>query len=262
METISKLNDVIHHVDVWFVPNTLPDTLPDPKKPYIGRSQALPYLGVGEVAAKAVIYGEGINPEEMVRHVKIYHNVCAYLVADGYGISNALFRTRIRIPGEYDGYETALPDGLSPAPRINTSPAFKDYIKEHVRLDFKGIDETHGHMFTFLDESSGTDEKMTLGGLFHIRGTGLKIAHDDQQEHIAQVGLWFVQSSNPATRIRAMAVAVNEPKQIVTVVPNSLGAGQDYYLEIVTQSSVKSGAHVMKNTRTVRSGHDFQCVSG
>ncbi|MDR1331901.1 MAG: DUF4469 domain-containing protein [Tannerella sp.] len=262
METISKLKDVIHHVDVWFVPNTLPDTLPDPKKPYIGKSQALPYLGVEEVAAKAVIYGESINPEEMVRHVKAYHNICAYLAADGYGISNALFRTRIRIPGEYDGYETALPEGLSPAPRINTSPAFQEYIRENVRLDFRGIDETHGHMFTFLDEASGSDSKMTVGGLFHIRGTGLKIVHDDEPEHIDQVGLWFVLASNPAMRLRAASVAINEPRTVVAVIPAALmTVGSEFYLEIVTQSSAKKNGHALKTVRTVRSEHTFQCVN-
>jgi hypothetical protein len=257
METISKLKDVIHRVEVWFVQNYLPDA----KKPYVGRSQILPMLDVEGVAAKASLYGQNVDPEEMIRYVKAYNSLCAYLVADGYGIENALFRTRIRIPGEYDGYETSLPRELHPSPRINASPAFQDYIRENVKLDFKGIDETQGHMFTFLDETSGTDSKVTPGGLFHIHGTGLKIAHDDEQEHIDAVGLWFVRADNPASRGRATAIAVNEPKQIVAVVPY-LAAGTDYDLEIVTQSSIKSGGHVMKNTRTVRSDRSFRSPGG
>jgi hypothetical protein len=256
METISRLKDVIHRVTVWFMANTLPKA----KKQYIARPETLPYLNTGEVAAKADLYGQSIDAEEMVRYVNSYINLCAYLVADGYGIENALFRTRIRIPGEYDGYETSLPDGLYPEPRINTSLAFQAYIREHVKLDFKGIDETHGHMFIFLDEASGTDLKVTRGGLFDIHGTGLKIAHDDEPAHINTVGLWFVLASNQATRIRVTAVAVNEPKQVIFVAPTTLVANQVYSIEIVTQSSVKNSGWMLVNTRTVRSEQTFQCV--
>jgi hypothetical protein len=250
------MKDVIHHIEVWFVLNFLPGM----KKPYMARSQTLPTLDVEGVAAKASVYGQNLNPEEMVRYVKAYNSLCAYLVADGYGIENALFRTRLRIPGEYDGYETSLPEGLYPAPRINTSPVFQEYIRETVKLDFKGIDETHGHMFKFLDEASGTDTKMTRGSLFHIQGTGLKIAHDDDPAHITATGLWLVISNSPTSRTRVTAIAVNEPKQIVFVVPANLSTGYTYYVEIVTQSSVKNGGQILKTVRTVRSEKTFQCV--
>jgi hypothetical protein len=257
METINKQKDVIHHVEVWFEQNTLPEA----RKPYSARSQVLPYLNVEEVATKAALYGLNIDAEEMARYVKSYNSLCAYLVADGYGVENALFRTRIRIPGEYDGYETSLPEGLHAAPRINTSPAFQQYIREHVKLDFKGIDETQGHMLAYLDEASGTDTKITLGRLLHIHGTGLKIAHDDEQEHIDAAGLWFIRVENPTVRVRAVSVAVNEPKQIVAVVPDNLSPGSDYYLEIVTQSGAKKGGYMLKDMRTMRSKHNFKCVS-
>jgi hypothetical protein len=256
METINKQKDVIHHIEVWFEPNYLPEA----KKPYLGRSQVLPYLTVEEVAAKAALYGLSVDPEEMTRYVKSYVNLCAYLVADGYGVENALFRTRIRIPGEYDGYETSLPEGLHAAPRINTSPVFQEYIREHVKLDFRGIDETQGHMFKFLDETSGTDTKITRGGLLQIHGTGLKIAHDDEPEHIDAVGLWFVSPFDPSERTRATAIAVNEPKQIVTVIPPTLRY-DSCYIEIVTQSSFRKGGYTLKDMRTMRSKHDFECVS-
>jgi hypothetical protein len=255
MDTINKQKDVIHHVDVFFEPNALPEA----KKPYSARSQVLPYLSVEEVAVKAALYGQSVDTEEMTRYVKSYNNLCAYLVADGYGIENALFRTRLRIPGEYDGYETALPEGLHVAPRINTSPAFQEYIRENVKLDFKGIDETHGRMFTFLDETSGTDTKMTRNGLFHIHGTGLKIVHDDEQVHINAVGLWLYPSASPASRLRVTAIAVNEPKHIVFVIPGNLSTSYQYYVEIVTQSSVRNSGQLV-NTRTMRSEVAFQCV--
>jgi hypothetical protein len=256
MQTIKKLKDVMHRVSVWFAPNTLPEA----KKKYIARSETLPYLGVEEVAAKASLYGETVNPEEMVRNVESYSNLCAYLVADGYGIENPLFRSRMRIPGEYDGYETSLPPGLLPSPRMNAAPAFRQYIREHVHFDFKGIDETSGHMFTFLNEATGADDDLTPGGLFRINGTGLKIAHDEEQVHIAAVGLWLVPATGQASPIRVTALAVNEPRTVVAVIPFNIPQGT-YFIEIVTQSPVKSTGKFLKNPRTVRSEQTFTYLS-
>jgi hypothetical protein len=256
METIFRLKDVIHRVRVWFVAGTLPDA----RKQYVARPETLPCLNVGEVALKAELYGMSVDPEEIVRGVNSYINLCAYLVADGYGIENALFRTRIRIPGEYDGYETAFPEGLCPEPRIHVSPAFRAYIREHVEVEFKGIDETHGHMFKFLDEASGQDSCLTPGNLLHIRGTGLKIAHDSKPEHVNEAGLWFVRADDPASRTRAAAVAVNEPRRLVALIPPGLPPGHEYCIEVVTQSSLRHGGRLLKDIRTVRSEESFECI--
>lgn len=257
METILKLKDVIHRIAVWFAVNTLPKA----GKQYVARPAPRPYLDTGEVAAKADLYGESIDAEEMVRYVNRYLNLCAYLVADGYGITNILFRTRIRIPGEYDGNETDMPEGEYPVPRMNASPAFQAYIREHVTLEFKGIDERSGHMFTFLDEASGTDTGITRGNLFHIHGTGLKVKHDDKPEHIDKVGLWFVLAADPAVRLRAAALATNKPSTVTALVPAGLVAGFEYYIEIITQSNIRNNGYMLKNTRTVRSGYNFRCLS-
>jgi hypothetical protein len=254
MEIIHKLKDVVHHVAVWFVTNTLPEA----KKQYAARPGILQHLDVGAVAAKAALYGESVDAEEMVRYVNRYINLCAYLVADGYSIENALFRTQIRVPGEYDGTETALPDGLYAEPRINISPAFRNYAREHVKVDFMGVDETNGHMFTFLDEVTGSDSVMTPGNLLHIHGTGMKIAHDDKPEHVREAGLWFVAATDPTSRTRAMAVAINEPRRMVGLTPSTLPTGE-YYIEIITQVSVKGGGKLLKDPRAVRSEQTLEC---
>ncbi|MDR1274579.1 MAG: hypothetical protein LBK12_08515, partial [Odoribacteraceae bacterium] len=174
METINKPKDVLHHVDVLFMLNTLPEA----KKQFILHVAPLPYLDVSEVATKAGVYGQNIDAEEMARYVNAYFSLCAYLVADGYGVENMFFRSRLRVPGEYDGYETSLPEGDFPEVRMNAVTGLRDYIREHVKLNFKGIDETSGRMIKFLDAASGLDNKITRGNLVHINGVGMKIASD------------------------------------------------------------------------------------
>jgi hypothetical protein len=249
METINKPKDVLHHVDVYFVLNTLPEA----KKQFILRSAPLPYLNVREVATKAGIYGQNIDEEEMERYVNAYFNLSAYLVADGFGVENMFFRSRLRLPGEYEGYETSLPEGDFPEVRMNAAAGLRDYIREHVKLNFKGIDESSGRMIKFLDEASGLDNKITRGNLVHINGVGMKIASDE--EHAATCGLWFVRSGS-TVRTRATAVATNEPRTVVALVPAGLTASYEYYIEIVTQSRLKSGG-LLKEPRTIRSDHAF-----
>jgi hypothetical protein len=252
MEKINKPKDVTHHIDAYFVPNTLPEA----KKPFIVRAGRLPYLNVEEVATKAEIYGQIVDMEAMTRNVNVYLNICAYLLADGYGIENLLLRSRIRVPGEYDGTESVIPKGDFPEVRMNAALGFRDYIREHVKLDFKGVDETSGHMYKFLDEATGLDDKITRGNLFHVSGVGLKIAHDDEQAHVDACGLWLIRN-NTTSRLRVPSVAVNEPRTIVFLVPANLTIGHEYYIEIVTQSSIRSSGGIIKNPRTVRSEHTF-----
>jgi hypothetical protein len=108
-------------------------------------------------------------------------------------------------------------------------------------------------MIKFLDAASGLDNKITRGNLVHINGVGMKIASDE--EHAAVCGLWFVRSGT-TTRTRATAVATNEPRTVVALVPAGLTTSYEYYIEIVTQSRVKSSG-MLKEPRTIRSDHAF-----
>jgi hypothetical protein len=96
---------------------------------------------------------------------------------------------------------------------------------------------------------------MTIGNLLDIRGYGLKIEGDD--EHKDEVGLFF--DDGAGNLVKAEIIAVNEPRTLKTIVPATLGAGGEYTLKIVTQSSAKGGGALLKNIREVRS--DFKLTA-
>ncbi|MDR1098563.1 MAG: DUF4469 domain-containing protein [Tannerella sp.] len=56
----------------------------------------------------------------------------------------------------------------------------------------------------------------------------------------------------------ATAVAINEPRTVTGIIPFTLPAGA-YYVEIVTQTSIKGGGQLLKEARTVRSEHTLEC---
>jgi hypothetical protein len=137
---------------------------------------------------------------------------------------------------------------MHPEVRMQCSSRFREYIRERVQVQFDGIDHEEGIISEVVDECTGTvDVTATLGSLLTVQGNGLKIEGDDL--HKNQVGLWFDDKHTPP--VKAEAVAVNEPRTLKVVVPTTIYADGEYYLKIVTQSAVRNGGALLKNTREV-----------
>jgi hypothetical protein len=179
-----------------------------------------------------------------------------YLVADGFRIKTPLFNLKLRVPGEYDGSETRLPDGAFPVARLQASAAFRKYLKERVKTEFGGMDESDGLIAEAYDEASEmTDEAATVGNLLTVHGYGLKIEGDEA--HKDSVGLFFEEEGGGGA-VKAEIIAVNEPRTLKAIVP-ALYIGKAYALKIVTQSSAKGSGSVLKKPREMRS--DFSLAA-
>jgi hypothetical protein len=243
------VKDIIHKITAKFVHAFLPDA----KKPYYLRAVFQPELDIHGIASKAEVYNIETDPKVIEEGFIAACELMHYLAADGYKLKTPLFNLRIRLPGEYEGAETSLNEGLFPEVRMQTAAHFRQYIRDRVTVQFDGIDQADGLIAEALDEATGlVDEVMTVGNLLIIRGYGLKIEGDD--EHKDDVGLWFDDSMHPV--VKAKIIAVNEPKTLKIIVPAGLSPGMDYALKVVTQSSTKHGAALLKTVREVRS--DFK----
>jgi hypothetical protein len=80
---------------------------------------------------------------------------------------------------------------------------------------------------------------------------------DTDQQSASQVGLFFDDGQTPP--VKAEIIAVNEPRTLKAIVPATLGAGGEYALKVVTQSSAKGSGSLLKNPREVRS--DFKLTA-
>jgi hypothetical protein len=102
-------------------------------------------------------------------------------------------------------------------------------------VQFDGVEDADGIIGEAVDEYTGlVDVTATVG---NIRGYGLKLEGDDK--HKAEVGLFFDDQHNPPIKVEV--VAVNEPRTLKVAVPSTLLVDGEYYLKIVTQSTVKRG---------------------
>lgn len=224
--------------------------LPDAKKPYNLKAVLQSELDIHGIASKASVYNITTSPKVIEEGMLAGMELIFYLTADGFRINTPLFNSRVRTPGEYYGNETKLPDGVYPEVRLTVSADFRKYIRENVKIEFDGIEYNNGYIATVDDNADGTtDVAVTIGGLIAVHGYGLKVEGD--AEHADQVGIFFEDPNG--NRYKADIVAVNEPKTLKLIVPNILTPEEDYYLVVVTQSSVKSRGNMLKNFREVRS---------
>jgi hypothetical protein len=240
-----NLRDTVHAVTVKFVHAYLPTA----KKPYNARVELQTELNQYEIAEKAAVYNIDVSPARIVEGVNAFFTLCCYLSADGFKLKTPLFNSYIRIPGEYDGYETHLPKDVYPAIRMEVGSDFREYIKERVKITFDGIDETNGFIGEALDEATGLkNETLTIGNIVDIHGSGLKITGDE--EHASEVGFFF--TSEATGDIQATIIPVNEPKLLKALVPSLPSA--EYTIVIRTQSSAKNAStSLLKNPREMKS---------
>jgi hypothetical protein len=173
-----------------------------------------------------------------------------YLAADGYKLKTPLFNLRIRLPGEYEGAETGLTEGLYPEVRLQSAAHFREYIRERVRVQFDGVDQADGLIAEALDEKTGEiDETATVGNILTIRGYGLKIESD--KEHEDRMGVFF-QGPSATIPVKAEIIPVNEPRTLKVIVP-ALTAGTVYNLRVFTMSSAHGSSNVLKTVRDMKS---------
>jgi hypothetical protein len=173
-----------------------------------------------------------------------------YLAADGYKIKTPLFNLKIRLPGEYDGAETHLPAGIVPVARLQTSAAFRKYLKERVQVEIDGIDQQDGLIAEAQDEATGLiDEVATMGNILTIHGYGLKIEGDEERKNA--MGVFFKPASG--IPIKAAVLAVNEPRTLKVLVPTELTEGTAYTIAVETQSSPRHAGTMLKKVRDMRS---------
>jgi hypothetical protein len=250
MEVIMSLDftvkDILHSIQVRFIHAFLPEA----KKPYNLKAVHQPELDIHGIASKADVYNIQTSPKVIEEGLTAGIELIYYLVADGFKVKTPLFNLKLRIPGEYDGSETHLPDGVFPMARLQTSAAFRKYLKDRVKAELGGVDQSDGLIAEAYDESSEMiDEVVTIGNLLTVHGYGLKIEGDEANRD--SVGLFF-EPEDGGTAVKTEIIAVNEPRTLKVIVP-ALTAGKAYVLKAITQSSAKGGGALLKKIREMRS---------
>jgi len=213
MSVINHYQDKMHKIAVKFVPAFLPEA----KKPYNLKTVHQETLDVHGVAGKADAYDIGIDPKVIEDGLTEGLKLIGYLAADGWRVKTPLFNLRIRIPGEYDGNETALPEGVHPVVRLGSSNEYRAYVKDNVRVEFDGFYSKNGFIATFLDvEGNEVNTTCVPGHQFVLTGTDIMIVGDHPS-----CGVSFVPVDNPSAAVPVTSLARNSRSQIIGICPST-----------------------------------------
>ncbi|MDR0844242.1 MAG: DUF4469 domain-containing protein [Tannerella sp.] len=237
--------DINHRIIVKFVPAFLPNA----KKKYNAKAVLQTELDIHGIASKADVYNITTSPKVIEEGFNAAMDLIKYLVADGYKIATSLVHLGVRVPGEYDSTETHLPSNIHPEVRIMVDNDFREYIRDNVRVEFDGVEDTNGFIGQITDEATGfIDKVVTMGNIVTLNGVGLKVESD--AAHTALAGVFLLDSNQD--EIRVTAVALNEPRTLKVLIPTTLQAGNLYTFAIRTQSSMKGSGVLLKELREVR----------
>jgi hypothetical protein len=248
-----NLKDVIHRVIVKFTPAWLPGA----KKKYYAKAVLQPELDIRSVASKASVYNITTSPKVIEEGFTAAEKLITYLVADNYRFKCDLFRLSIRIPGEYDGTETHLPDGVHPEVRLTVDDMLRNYVRDNVQVTFDGVEESNGFIGEVTDKATGqVDTSITPGNIVTLRGYGLKVESD--AAHVSQVGVFLVSNTGKETPVKA--IAHNQPRLLKLLMPDILSKDETFTLLVRTQSPVKGGGNILKDVREVRTTSSLTVV--
>jgi hypothetical protein len=241
MSVIFNVIDKIHNIIVKYVPAYLPEA----KKPYNLKPVHQPALDIHGVASKADVYNVTTDPSVIEAGLNDGLRLMRYLAADGYRITTPLFSLRIRVPGEYDGSENSLPDGVHPVVRLRSSADYREYVKERVKIDFSGIEPPKGRIAGFLDiEENEYKTIFVPGDQFLLTGSGIKVAGDNPSR-----GVYFVPEDDPAHEVRVTRIARNSQSEIIGICPQT-GHLRN---KIVIGTQYSGNSKYLKTIRTIES---------
>ena len=231
----------------------VPAYLPEAKKPYNLKPVHQQTLDIHEIAGMADSYKIGIDPKVIEEGLKGGLKLIERLAADGYRIKTSLFNLRIRISGEYEGNESSLPEGIHPVVRLGPSADYRNYIKNHVQIEFDGIEPPKGILTHFFDlDENEVNTIFVPGNQFRLRGKGIRVAGPDPV-----CGVFFVNPSDPLQEVRVTRIADNTQTKIIGICPNTTW---QFSKIVVRTQFFGSLTKFLKNIRVIESNFTIEKV--
>jgi hypothetical protein len=223
--------------------------LPDAKKPFNLKAAHPQELTIKEVATMAAEYNIETSPKTIEDGTNAFFALCCRLIPRGHTIKTILANFSLKIPGEYNGSETHLPEGVYPVVKAHVGAFLQEFVKDNVNVTIDGHSDLEGRIAEAYDEKTlTTNDVCTIDEILTITGNGMKIEWDEA--HKDDAGLFLIKDNTPDVKVTK--VVVNEPRTLKIIVPTAkMEVGEAYRLKIVTQSSPSSSSNLLKDPRTI-----------
>lgn len=184
----------------------------------------------------------GLRSETIEHVVNLYHRVLSRLAMSGYNINTGLFQMVPQFRGVVDNGQWN-PAKNSIYISLNQGKELREAIAQ-TAVSILG--EKKDFIFIFGSEDTATratDGTATAGRTYKLNGRMLKVAGTDPA-----VGITLTDSSGAVTRLTEDMLVVNNPTQLIILLPSGLADGE-YTLTVTTQYS--GGGAPLKVPRSV-----------
>lgn len=218
------MSKFLHSIRVWLYKNLLTDNPND----YVGRTRTEHVYGVSDISHLAESRGaSGVPAGEMTRIVNLWLKEMSYQLCDANGVNTGYFTAELHMKGVFDSLnETYNPVKHKLLFEFHQGSLLRRELEE-VSVTIEGAADTSPLLDQIIDSASGdVNQRLTIGGIFEIRGFNLKFLPSEADNGIFLIG------DDGETRLPV--VPTNTPQHLLAQVPShNLPAG-DYFIEVRT----------------------------
>jgi hypothetical protein len=242
MNLVYNVSQVMHSIKVKLYPNYLPKG----EGTFIVRTNSEATLSIEEVCAALRDRGGFTGDfEDLVNHVKEFHNEAAYQLCDGFTVNTGYYSIYPNVGGLFKTpHEKPNPKEHPLTFRFRPNLPMKK-LAESISVDVDGVAPVGGWIDEFTDtEEHSVNHVFVPGNMFVITGHKIKIEGDDPG-----CGLYFVPVDDPSGAVKATRISENTPSRITGISPAT--EHSKIRLEIRTQYSDSST--LLKKPRVIAS---------
>jgi hypothetical protein len=223
----------LHRIKAYLYPNALTQ---ENANDYVARVTSEPSLDVKQIAESAAERGGAdISAAAMEHAANLWFREMAYRLCDGFSINTGWFTASVHIKGVFE------------SPQEHFDPAKHSILFEFhqgaelrkeldsVTVDIMGVAGSGASIAQVTDTKTGSvNEFLTPGGNMKIAGHKIKIAGDRTPD---TTGVYFRAQETPDVTFKVAAndIVVNNPRELIIVIPVELSPDYTYKLEVSTQ---------------------------
>lgn len=194
------------------------------------------------IISEMMAVNPGLERETLEAVVNLEQRVMQKLLLTGYRVNNGLFQAVAQFTGVIEGMAY---DPAKNSVYISFTQG-KDLREAIKAVNVNIVGEKGSAMYV----AGGTDTATRMDGFvatagrnYSIKGSNIKVVGTDPS-----VGITLTDSKGTVTKVTADMIAVNNPKEVIFLIPAGLEDGE-YTLTLTTQYS--AGAKLLKEPRSI-----------
>lgn len=220
----------LHRIKAFLYDNPLTE---DPND-LVARVSGEHSLDVEKICVAAVVRGGAdISAESMKHAAELFLREMSYQLCDGFGINTGYFTAGVHIKGVFTEADRRLdPERHSILFEFHQGALLREELSR-VHVDILGLAEPSAKIAQVIDVKTGSvNDVITRGRNIKIIGHRIKVAGENPPNNIH-----FINSNGSTTYVPETDIVVNNPSEIIIVVPGDLPTSGTCQLEITTRYS-------------------------